>query len=75
MSGYTKMVVHVAVGFSTKRSEEAAGLWPLRPICGGRMSGFAIFYKGHQSLAPDNAEPCVKCFEHPDMPLILLGAI
>lgn len=74
-----KTKVHVAEGFVASMDKyKVIGTWPLTPICGFNMDygrDQHDFYKGHQSLEHSWAEPCVECFSHPDMPLILLGAL
>jgi hypothetical protein len=73
------ITVHVAEGFSKAMSNHGViGTWPLRTICGFNMDYGEernAWYNGQQSLQSDYTQPCTKCFSHPDMPLILLGAI
>lgn len=71
----SKTIVHVAVGFVKANDDYGVvGTWPLTPICGKPEHINEEYYKGHYSLE-GNVEPCVECFSHPDMPLILLGAL
>ena len=73
------ITIHVAEGFVASMDKYSViGTWPLRTICGFNMDYGEernAWYKGHQSLGTGNTQPCTKCFSHPDMPLILLGAI